>query len=51
MHQVSAIQSALNAFSKNLLANHIKSCVVNDIKNGNEQVVDELCETIKKMMK
>ena len=49
--QVSAIQSALNAFSKNLLANHIKSCVVNDIKNGNEQVVDELCETIKKMMK
>ena len=49
--QVSAIQSALNAFSKNLLANHIKSCVVNDIKNWNEQVVDELCETIKKMMK
>lgn len=49
--QVSAIQSALNGFSKNLLSNHIKSCVVEDIKNGNEAVVDELCNTIQKLMK
>jgi len=49
--QVSAIQSALNGFSKNLLSNHIKSCVVEDIKNGNEDVVDELCNTIQKLMK
>lgn len=49
--QVSAIQAALNSFNKNLLANHIKSCVVEDIKSGNHEVVDELCNTIQKLMK
>lgn len=49
--QVSAIQSALNAFNKELLSNHIKTCVVEKIQNGDEQVVDELCETMKKLMK
>ena len=49
--QVSAINAALNAFNKELLANHIHSCVVNDIKNGREDTVDELCETLKKLMK
>ena len=49
--QVSAIQSALNAFNKNILASHIKSCVVADIKAGNEETVDELCATIQKFMK
>lgn len=49
--QVSAVQSALNGFSKLLLSSHIKTCVVEDIKNGREeQAIDELCETIKKMM-
>lgn len=49
--QVSAIQSALNAFNKNILANHIKTCVVTDIREGNEETVDELCATIQKFMK
>lgn len=49
--QVSAIQSALNSFSKVLLSSHIKTCVVEDIRAGNEEVVDELCRTIQKMMK
>ena len=49
--QVSAIQSALNGFSRTLLSSHIKSCVVNDIKNGAaDKAVDELCETIKRML-
>jgi len=49
--QVSAIQSALNGFSKMLLSNHIKTCVVEDIKNGQEEkAIAELCDTIKKMM-
>jgi DNA-binding FrmR family transcriptional regulator len=49
--QVSAIQSALNGFSRTLLSSHIKSCVVNDIKNGDaDKAVDELCETIKRML-
>lgn len=49
--QVSAVQSALNSFNKVLLSNHIKSCVVQEIENGNEAVVDELCTTIQKLMK
>ncbi len=49
--QVSAIQSALNSFNKVLLTSHIKSCVLEDIKNGNEDVVDELCATLQKLMK
>lgn len=48
--QVSAVQSALNGFCKLLLSNHIKSCVVEDIKNGNEEeAVAGLCEAIKRM--
>lgn len=49
--QVSAITCGLNAFNKKLLANHIKSCVVQDIRNGDDSVVDELCETLQKLMK
>ena len=46
-----AVQAALNSFNKELLARHIKSCVVDDIKNDNEEAVDELCELLKKLMK
>lgn len=49
--QVQAVSSALNAFSRTLLSNHIKTCVVEDIRNGNEESVDELCKTIQKLMK
>ena len=49
--QVSAIQAALNSFNKELLARHVKSCVVDDIKAGSEEAVDELCELLKKLMK
>lgn len=49
--QVSAVQSALHAFNQELLANHIQSCVVHDIQNGNTEVVDDLVKTIKKLMK
>jgi len=49
--QVSAANAALNAFSKLLLKNHIHTCVVNDIKDGKTEVVDELCEVLQKMMR
>lgn len=49
--QVSAIQSALNSFNKVLLAQHIRTCVVDDIRQGNDEVVDELCTTLQKLMK
>ena len=49
--QVSAITSALNSFNKVLLASHMKSCVVNDIREGKDEVVDELVTTLQKIMK
>lgn len=49
--QVTAIQAALNAFNKELLANHIKSCVVEDIRAGHDEVVDDLVCTLQKLMK
>ena len=49
--QVSAIQSALNAFSRELLASHIRTCVADGIRQGDEDVVDELVTLLQKMMK
>lgn len=49
--QVSAVQAALNGFNRELLNNHIKSCVVNDIREGKDETVDELCAALKKIMK
>ena len=49
--EVSAIQSALNAFNRELLARHIRTCVVTDIEKGDLTVVDDLVATIQKLMK
>lgn len=49
--QVSAVTSALNSFNKELLANHIKTCVADDIRKGNDQTIDELVLTLQKLMK
>ena len=49
--QVSAVTSALNSFNKVLLANHIKTCVAQDIRDGKEETIDELVTTLQKLMK
>ena len=49
--QVSAIQAALIGFNRELLANHIRTCVMDDIRNGNDEIVDELVQTLQKLMK
>ena len=51
INQVSAVSAALNSFNKVLLSEHIKSCVVEDVKNGNDQMIDELCKTLHKLMR
>ena len=51
MTQVSAIQAALGAFNKELLSQHIKSCVVHDIREGDDAVVDELVMLLGKMVR
>lgn len=49
--QVSAVNSALNSFSKVLLGNHIRTCVADDIRNGQEETIDELVTLLQKLMK
>ena len=49
--QVSAVTAALNSFNKELLADHIKTCVTHDIQNGNDQTAEELIATLKKLMR
>ena len=49
--QVAAVNAALNSFNKVLLANHIKTCVTNDIREGREETVDELVTVLQKLMK
>ena len=49
--QVAAANAALNAFSKELLASHIKTCVAQDIRDGKDETIDELVDTLQKLMK
>lgn len=49
--QVSAAQAALNSFAKELLGNHIRTCVVQDVQAGHLEVIDDLLNTIQKLMK
>jgi len=49
--QVSAVTNALNSFNKLLLAAHIRGCVTEDIREGKEDKVDELCAMLQKVMK
>ena len=49
--QVSAVNSALNSFNKELLANHIRTCVAKDIRDGKDDVIDDFVKTLQKLMK
>ncbi len=49
--QSSAVTAAMNAFNKELLANHIKTCVAQDIRDGKDETIDELVATLQKLMK
>ena len=49
--QVSAVQAALNAFNRELLSSHIRTCVADDIRSGKDETIDELVQTLQKLMK
>lgn len=49
--QVSAINAALNSFNKVLLANHLETCVATNIRQGNDEVIEELVKILPKLMK
>lgn len=49
--QSAAVNAAINAFNKELLANHIRTCVADDIRSGKDEAIDELVVTLQKLMK
>ncbi|MGN0437315.1 MAG: metal-sensing transcriptional repressor [Lachnospiraceae bacterium] len=49
--QSAAVNAAVNSFNKELLSSHIRGCVVRDIRDGKEEVIDELVATLQKLMK
>lgn len=49
--QVAAANAALNSFNKVLLAEHIRTCVADDIREGRDETVEELVTTLQKLMK
>ncbi|MDH5655095.1 MAG: metal-sensitive transcriptional regulator [Spirochaetia bacterium] len=51
LHQIFSVESALAGVKKSLLESHLKSCVLDQIKNGDEEVIDEFMNTIRKMLK
>ncbi|WP_156922809.1 metal-sensitive transcriptional regulator [Desulfitobacterium metallireducens] len=51
LNQIASVQSALNGVSKLLLEKHMKSCVREQLQEGDEEVIDEVLKTIFKMMK
>ena len=51
LSQVAAANAALNAFGRELLSEHIRTCVTRDIREGKDETVDELLATLQKLMK
>ena len=49
--QVAAASAALNSFTKVLLANHIRTCVARDIREGRDETIEELVDTLQRLMK
>ena len=51
LNQSAAASAALSSFNRVLMSNHIKSCVINDVRAGNDETVDELLSVLQKLMK
>ena len=49
--QSAAASSAIHAFNRDLIGEHLRGCVARDIREGNEEVIDELVATLQKLMK
>ena len=49
--QVAAVNAALNSFNKELLSEHIRNCVASDIREGNDETIEELVAVLQKLMK
>ena len=51
LNQSAAASAALSSFNRVLMSNHIKSCVIDDVRAGTDETVDELLGVLQKLMK
>ena len=51
VNQAAAAAAALNAFSREVLGVHIRTCVADDIREGHDEVIDDLLRTLQKLIK
>lgn len=51
LQQSAAVNAAINSFNRELIANHMRHCVANDIREGKDEIIDELVATLQKLMK
>lgn len=49
--QSAAVTAAMNAFNRELIASHLRTCVTRDLREGKDEVIDELVNTLQKLMK
>ena len=49
--QSAAVTAAMNAFSRELLTNHIRTCVAEDVRSGGTEKVDELVQILQRLLK
>lgn len=49
--QSAAVTAAMNAFNRELIASHMRTCVARDLREGNDEIIDELVSTLQKLMK
>lgn len=49
--QSAAVCAAVNSFNRDLIASHIRGCVIKGVKEGNDDIIDELVATLQKLMK
>lgn len=51
LNQIAAIHAALNSVEKMILEGHLKSCIIERIRAGEYEVIDEFLVTLRKLMK
>ena len=47
--QIAAVESALQSFGYIILQDHLETCVVEEIQNGNTEILEEAIDLIKKL--
>ena len=49
--QIAAVRSAIDNTGKIILQDHLKHCIIDAAREGDQQTIDDLCQAIDKYMK